>query len=149
MFRFFIWFPRLSRRSGIDRQITRRTWISPPSNIFEMWSKSFSEAICIWNSNHVRHTDLSHRKEIKKSSRNVSRPSTRNRQGHQMAIKSIGQWRRRSRRRRKKKRGGPDRGSNPEPLAPKARIIPLDHQATLSLAFFSPYQAIRTRFSRT
>ena len=24
---------------------------------------------------------------------------------------------------------GPDRGSNPEPLAPKARIIPLDHQA--------------------
>ncbi len=26
---------------------------------------------------------------------------------------------------------GPDRGLNPEPLAPKARIIPLDHQATL------------------
>ncbi len=26
---------------------------------------------------------------------------------------------------------GPDRGSNPEPLAPKARIIPLDHQALL------------------
>ena len=31
------------------------------------------------------------------------------------------------------KKDGPDRGSNPEPLAPKARIIPLDHQATLSL----------------
>ena len=28
-----------------------------------------------------------------------------------------------------KKQWGPDRGSNPEPLAPKARIIPLDHQA--------------------
>ena len=34
---------------------------------------------------------------------------------------------------RKKKEEGPDRGSNPEPLAPKARIIPLDHQAMLSL----------------
>ncbi len=30
------------------------------------------------------------------------------------------------------KKDGPDRGSNPEPLAPKARIIPLDHQATVS-----------------
>ena len=29
----------------------------------------------------------------------------------------------------KKKKIGPDRGLNPEPLAPKARIIPLDHQA--------------------
>ncbi len=28
-----------------------------------------------------------------------------------------------------KEKFGPDRGSNPEPLAPKARIIPLDHQA--------------------
>jgi hypothetical protein len=28
---------------------------------------------------------------------------------------------------------GPDRGLNPEPLAPKARIIPLDHQATYLL----------------
>ncbi len=28
-----------------------------------------------------------------------------------------------------KKKDGPDRGLNPEPLAPKARIIPLDHQA--------------------
>ncbi len=36
----------------------------------------------------------------------------------------------------KKKRIGPDRGSNPEPLAPKARIIPLDHQATVSLFLF-------------
>ena len=33
---------------------------------------------------------------------------------------------------RRKNEGGPDRGSNPEPLAPKARIIPLDHQATVS-----------------
>ena len=33
---------------------------------------------------------------------------------------------------KKKNEDGPDRGSNPEPLAPKARIIPLDHQATLS-----------------
>ena len=28
---------------------------------------------------------------------------------------------------------GPDRGSNPEPLAPEARIIPLDHQAAWSI----------------
>ncbi len=31
----------------------------------------------------------------------------------------------------KNKKNGPDRGLNPEPLAPKARIIPLDHQAAL------------------
>ena len=30
----------------------------------------------------------------------------------------------------KKRKGGPCRGSNPGPLAPKARIIPLDHRAT-------------------
>jgi len=30
---------------------------------------------------------------------------------------------------KKKRKNGPDRGLNPEPLAPKARIIPLDHQA--------------------
>ena len=30
------------------------------------------------------------------------------------------------------KKDGPDRGLNPEPLAPKARIIPLDHQACIS-----------------
>jgi hypothetical protein len=29
------------------------------------------------------------------------------------------------------KKEGPDRGSNPEPRAPEARIIPLDHQAVL------------------
>jgi hypothetical protein len=29
----------------------------------------------------------------------------------------------------KKSVQGPDRGSNPEPRAPEARIIPLDHQA--------------------
>ena len=34
---------------------------------------------------------------------------------------------------KRQKRDGPDRGLNPEPLAPKARIIPLDHQAILSL----------------
>jgi len=28
------------------------------------------------------------------------------------------------------KKFGPDRGSNSEPLAPEARIIPLDHQAS-------------------
>ena len=33
----------------------------------------------------------------------------------------------------KKKKIGPDRGSNSEPLAPEARIIPLDHQAAYSL----------------
>ena len=32
---------------------------------------------------------------------------------------------------KKEKKNGPDRGLNPEPLAPKARIIPLDHQALL------------------
>ncbi len=37
---------------------------------------------------------------------------------------------------KKKKTSGPDRGSNPEPLAPKARIIPLDHQATVSAFLF-------------
>ena len=31
--------------------------------------------------------------------------------------------------RKKKVKEGPDRGSNPGPLAPKARIIPLDHRA--------------------
>jgi hypothetical protein len=33
-----------------------------------------------------------------------------------------------------KKKDGPDRGLNPEPLAPKARIIPLDHQAAISFS---------------
>jgi hypothetical protein len=43
--------------------------------------------------------------------------------------KAIMQYKIISNRFKKNKRKGPDRGSNPEPLAPKARIIPLDHQA--------------------
>ncbi len=39
------------------------------------------------------------------------------------------------------KKDGPDRGSNPEPLAPKARIIPLDHQATLLLFTYVTYKS--------
>ena len=34
-----------------------------------------------------------------------------------------------------RKKDGPDRGLNPEPLAPKARIIPLDHQALFKYLF--------------
>ena len=36
----------------------------------------------------------------------------------------------------KKREDGPDRGLNPEPLAPKARIIPLDHQAAYTTLTF-------------
>ena len=32
---------------------------------------------------------------------------------------------------KKRKKTGPDRESNPEPRAPEARIIPLDHQASV------------------
>ena len=35
----------------------------------------------------------------------------------------------------KKKKWGPDRDLNPGPLAPEARIIPLDHQATTGETF--------------
>ena len=43
-----------------------------------------------------------------------------------------------------KKIEGPDRGSNPEPLAPKARIIPLDHQALYFVKVILFYQLEKT-----
>ncbi len=42
--------------------------------------------------------------------------------------------------RNKEMKYGPDRGSNPEPLAPKARIIPLDHQALLNCQLFFKFK---------
>ena len=51
-------------------------------------------------------------------------------------------------RKRKKNEDGPDRGSNPEPLAPKARIIPLDHQATVSFAVSVGLFRVQVNFDR-
>ena len=49
---------------------------------------------------------------------------------------------------RDKKIWGPDRGSNPEPRAPEARIIPLDHQADVFFVLVIVIQAVRrSRFN--
>ena len=44
-------------------------------------------------------------------------------------------------------KNGPSQESNPEPLTPKVRIIPLDHWAFLDLNFFREHQILISRLA--